>query len=190
MAGYSREAERQNKYMKSLLNGEAPEKRIFVAMGDKEYEKGRKEEREKEQKRMNEISEVMQEARMPWFCPKCKKVMKSHMDDKTWWLYKHCFDCQIQLENKLAIEGKYTDWKKKNELENRLSYITESIEGIKEYKKLEEPKFLRQYAADGVTVDEEKWNMNKELVEKKSDEAISFYKKIQKDIEKELKQYL
>ena len=39
MAGYSREAERQNKYMKSLLNGEAPEKRIFVAMGDKEYEK-------------------------------------------------------------------------------------------------------------------------------------------------------
>ena len=32
--------------------------------------------------------------------------------------------------------------------------------------------------------------MNKELIEKKSDEAISFYENIQKDIEKELKQYL
>ena len=190
MAGYSREAERQNKYMKSLLNGEAPEKRIFVAMGDKEYEKGRKEEREKEQKRMNEISEVMQEARMPWFCPKCKKVMKSHMDDRTWWLYKHCFDCQIQFENKLAIEGKLKGWKNKKELENKLSYIKESIEGIKEYRKQEEPKFLRQTAADGVTVDEEKWNMNKELVVEKTVEAIFFYEKIQKDIEKELKQYL
>ena len=82
------------------------------------------------------------------------------------------------------------DWKNKNELENKLSYIKESIESIKEYKKQEEPKFLYQYAADGVTVDEEKWNMNKELIEKKSDEAISFYKNIQKDIEKELKQYL
>ena len=112
------------------------------------------------------------------------------MDDKTWWLYKHCFDCQIQFENKLVIEGKFKGWKKKKELENRLSYIKESIEGIKEYKKREEPKFLHQSAADGVTVDEEKWSMNKELVEEKSEEAITFYKKIQKDIEKELKQYL
>ena len=32
--------------------------------------------------------------------------------------------------------------------------------------------------------------MNKELIEEKSTEAIIFYKKIQKDIEKELKQYL
>ena len=190
MAGYSRETERQNKYMKSLLNGETPEKRIFVAMGDKEYETGRKKEREKEQKRMNEISEVMKEARVPWFCPKCKKVMKNRWDNKTWWLYKHCFGCQVQFENKLAIKGKLEDWKNKKGLENRLSYIKESIESIKEYKKREEPKFLHQYAADGVTVDEEKWNMNKELVEKKTVEAISFYEKIQKDIEKELKQYL
>ena len=190
MAGYSRENKRQNEALSSILDGKTPEKRIFVAMGDKEYEKGRKEEREKEQKRMNEISEVMQEARMPWFCPKCKKVMKSHWDDKTWWLYKHCFDCQIQFENKLAIEGKLKDWHKKKEFESRLSHIKDIIEGIKEYKKQEEPKFLRQTAANDRVVDEEKWNMNKELVEKKTVEAITFYNKIQKDIEKELKQYL
>ena len=45
MAGDSRETERQNKYMKSLLNGETPEKRIFVAMGNKEHEKERKKEK-------------------------------------------------------------------------------------------------------------------------------------------------
>ncbi len=190
MAGYSRENKRQNEVLKSIIRGETPEKRIFVAMGDREHEKERKKEREEERKRMNEISEVMQEARMPWFCPECKKIMKSHLDDKVWWLYKHCFDCQIQFENKLAIEGKYEGWKNKNELEYRLSYIKDVIEGIKEYKKQEAPKFLHQYAADGVTVDEEEWNINKKLVVEKSVEAISFYEKIQKDIEKELKQYL
>ena len=48
MAGYSRENKRQNEALSSVMRGETPEKRIFVAMGDKEYEKERKKEIEKD----------------------------------------------------------------------------------------------------------------------------------------------
>ena len=47
MAGYSRENERQNKALKSILRGETPEKRIFVAQEDLEFKKKiKKEEKE------------------------------------------------------------------------------------------------------------------------------------------------
>ena len=190
MSGYSRENKRQNEALSSVMRGETPEKRIFVAMGDKEYEKKRIKEREKEQKRMNELSEVMKEARMPWFCPKCTKVMKSHWDDRMWKLYGHCFDCQIQFENKMRINGTWKEYEKKKVLENKLSFINDMINSIDEYKKQDAPKFYRQVAADGVTVDIDKWNMSKKYIEKESKKALIEYKKVKKDIEKELKQYL
>ena len=43
MAGYSRENERQNKALKSILRGETPEKRVFVAQEDLEFKKKAKE---------------------------------------------------------------------------------------------------------------------------------------------------
>ena len=37
MAGYSKENERQNKALKSILKGETPEKRIFIAQEDLDF---------------------------------------------------------------------------------------------------------------------------------------------------------
>ena len=76
MAGYSRENERQNKALKSILRGETPEKRVFVAQEDLEFKKKAKEEAKKEQQRIDERLEITKEVRVPWFCPDCKKVMK------------------------------------------------------------------------------------------------------------------
>ena len=190
MAGYSRESERQNKHMKSLLSGEKPEKRIFVSVEDEEFKKKLKKEWEEEQELIKEKLDMTKEFRLPWFCPKCKKVMKSHLDDKVWRLYKHCFGCQIQFENKMRINGTWKEYEKKKLLENRLSFIKDMIDSIAEWKKSDAPKFYRQVAADGVTVDEDKWNMDKKYIEKEAKKALIEYKKVKKDIEKELKQYL
>ena len=79
----SREEVRQNKAMQSILRGETPEKRIMVGYNKKEEKQvGDK---------IDPISEVMKEVRMPWFCPKCKKVMKKRLDNKIWFIYNHCF---------------------------------------------------------------------------------------------------
>ena len=44
--------------------------------------------------------------RTPWFCPKCNKTMKSHLDDKMYRLYGHCFDCQVKFERERTFSKK------------------------------------------------------------------------------------
>ena len=83
--GYSKESERQNKALGDLLKGKTPEKRVMVGYEGKPEEGGDK---------ISHLSEVMKEARMPWFCPNCKKVMKQRLDNKFWMKFNHCFDCQ------------------------------------------------------------------------------------------------
>ena len=111
MAGYSRENERQNKALQTILDGGTPEKRIFVSMMDKK--------KEKQGDRKSHLTDIMAEARVPWFCPECDKVMKKKLDDKMWRLFGHCFDCQVETENKLRITGEYDDWAEKKVLNNQ-----------------------------------------------------------------------
>ena len=108
MAGYSKERERENKVLADLLSGKEPEKRIMVG-----YE-GQKETKGKE----SDLTKIMKEVRMPLFCPNCGKVMKKRLDDKMWRLFGHCFDCQVEIENKLRITGEYETWEKKKILES------------------------------------------------------------------------
>ena len=111
MAGYSRETERQNKALQTILDGGTPEKRIYIAKEDLNYKKSIQEKKEKERERINEKFEATKEARMPWFCPKCDKVMKKRLDDKMWFLHDHCFDCQLKVEHKMRLDGTYNEWK-------------------------------------------------------------------------------
>ena len=68
-------------------------------------ERGKQKEKQKERERINEKFEATKEARMPWFCPKCDKVMKKRLDDKMWFLHDHCFDCQLEIEHKMRLDG-------------------------------------------------------------------------------------
>ena len=74
--GYSKEAERQNKALENILRGGTPEKRVMVGYNaDKGEDKNGK-------TIESHLTKIMQEARMPWFCPECDKVMKHRLDDK------------------------------------------------------------------------------------------------------------
>ena len=109
--GYSKEQERQNQVLKDLLSGREPEKRVFVGYeGEKETHSGDK---------IDKMTEIMQDVRMPLFCPKCKKVMKHRLDDKMWTLYNNCFNCQMEFENKLRISGEYEEWEANKLKENK-----------------------------------------------------------------------
>ena len=113
MAGYSRESERQNKALKAILRGDSPDKRIMVANVDKEFQDFVKKEREDEQKRVDEKLEATKEARLPWFCPDCKRIMKRRLDERMWYLHGHCFECQVEVENKMMIDGTFDEWENK-----------------------------------------------------------------------------
>ena len=95
-----KESVRENKAIQSILRGETPERRVFVAQEDLEFKKKLKKEAQEEQKRIDEKLEATKEARMPWFCPKCEKVMKRRLDEKMWYLYTHCFNWQIEANHR------------------------------------------------------------------------------------------
>jgi len=173
------ERERQLRARQSILQGETPEKRIFITIGDKEFKEKMRLEREVERKKSNEKFEATKGARMPWFCGKCKKIMKKHLDEKMWYLYNHCFECQVDIENKLRISGKFDEWAQQKVIANKLSWIRDQKQSIEEFKKQDKVEFWEQIRPDGYSVDKEKWNTNFDSVKKESDEALEYLQKIE-----------
>ena len=115
MANYSKDMERQNKALKDLMSGKEYEKDYtLVGYQGKQENLGGK-------TRESELSKTMQSVRMPLFCPKCKKAMKKKLDDKFWRTKGHCFDCQIDFENKLRLKGNgaFEEYARTIELENK-----------------------------------------------------------------------
>ena len=177
--GYSRENQRQSAALQSILRGETPERRIFVANEDLEFKKKLNKEKEEEKKRIDEKFEATKEARVPWFCPECTRVMKKRLDDRMWYLYGHCFECQVRVENKLRIEGTYDEWAEKKIIANKLAWITEQKQSIEEFKNQKAPEFLEQFRPDGYSVDRETWKMNSEGITKQADEALEHLQKLE-----------
>lgn len=179
MAGYSRDIERQNKALQTILDGGTPERKIYIAKEDMEYKKSIQEKNQKERDRINRKFEATKEARMPWFCPKCDKVMKKRLDDKMWFLHDHCFECQLKKEHKMRLDGTYNEWAEKKEIANKLAWIRDQKILIKEFKEQETPEFYQQFRPDGVSLDKEKWNIDKESMIKQADEALEFLEKME-----------
>ena len=179
MSGYSRENKRQNEALQTILHGGTPEKRIFVAQEDLEFKNKIKQEREEEQKRIEEKLEVTKEARVPWFCPECNKVMKRRLDDRMWYLYNHCLDCQVKVETKMRVDGTYDEWAIKKVIANKLAWVREQKQSIEEFKKQDSVEFWQQIRPDGYSVDKEKWQMDIEEIKKQADEALEHLQKIE-----------
>lgn len=50
---------------------------------------------------------------LPLTCPSCKKPMKSdEINKKMYAIHQTCFDCVLEMESKLKLEGKFEDYQK------------------------------------------------------------------------------
>ena len=184
----SKESVRQNKAMQAILRGETPEKRIIVSFEDPKEKKDREKQIKEERERSNERIDALKEAKMPWFCPECNKVMKQKLDDKMYRLHNQCFDCQVRFENKLRIEGKYDEWEQKKMLNNQLSYINDQIHSIEEWKEQTSKPFevFDSVGVEKIELQTEKWSQNTEQVETMSKEALEELNKMKTEVEEKL----
>jgi|TARA_R100001163_G_C4949896_1_gene118108 ribosomal protein L37AE/L43A len=173
---YSKESERQNKALGDVLAGRTPEKRVMVGYEGKKQESG---------DQISRLSDIMKEARMPMFCPKCDVIMKKRLDNKMWLMFGHCFDCQIKIENKLRIEGKYEEWQEKKIKQNKISFLKDSIEQIKEWKDMKAPEWFNNVGINYPELEKEKWNIDDDKIQSMADEAIEEYTKVLKKLESE-----
>jgi len=179
MAGYSKETERQNKALKDLMSGKEHTKEyVQVGYEGKQEDLGGK-------TRESELSKVMQSVRMPWFCPKCNKAMKKKLDDKFWRLMGHCFDCQVEFENKLRIEGKFEEYAQKKMLENQKSQLKDLEQSIDEFESTGGKKvWYNQVGVNTPELEEDKWEMGKQEFEKTIQEARDFIREKKEIVEK------
>jgi ribosomal protein L37AE/L43A len=137
------------------------------------------------------LTDIMASVRTPWFCPKCKKAMKKKLDDKFWRLMGHCFDCQVEFENKLRIND-YSEYEKYAELkvlENQKSYLKDLRESIKEFEKSGgKQTWLNQVGVAAPDVEEETWEMGKEKFETMVENAHEHLKNLQNKLDEKEKQ--
>ena len=181
MAGYSKETERQNKALKDLMSGKEHTKE-YVQVG---YE-GKKEDLGGKT-RESELSEVMQGVRMPLFCPKCDKAMKKKLDDKFWRIKGHCFDCQIDYENKLRVKNysEYENYAKTKVLENQKSQLKDLEQSITDFEKTGGKKtWYNNVGVNTPMLEEDKWEMAEEKFEETIQEARNFIREKKEIVEK------
>ena len=178
MANYSKETERQNKALKDLMSGKEHTKE-YVQVG---YE-GKKENLGGKT-RESELSKTMQSVRMPWFCPKCNKAMKKKLDDKFWRTQGHCFDCQIEIENKMRIEGVFEDYAKTKMLENQKAYLKDMEQSLDDFEKTGGKKtYFNNVGVNTPQLEEDKWEMAEQEFEKTISEARDFIREKRKLVE-------
>ena len=184
----SRERERQIKNISRVARGEKVEKKIYVQMEDLDEKKKRQQQIKLEREEKNNRSDALKEARTPWFCPSCGKVMNKKLDDKMYRLYGHCFDCQIKFENKLRLEGKYENWEKQKVLKNRLSWIKEQVQSVEEWREqsVKPIEVHNSVGVNDVQMEREKWDVNVDNINKMADEALEEFDKMKLDTTKEL----
>jgi len=103
-------------------------------------------------------------------------------------LFNHCFDCQVDFENKLRIEGKYEEWEKTKVLKNKLSWIDEQIKSVSNWEEeaTKQPNFLQQVGVNSVEIEKEKWNVDTKKIKTMATEAIEEYEKMKVETEAEL----
>ena len=173
MAGYSKDAERQNKALGNLLKGEKVEKRAMVGYTPKQKEKG---------DIKSELTDIMSEVRMPLFCKECKKTMKKKLDDKFWRLFGHCWECQIQFEHELRLEGKYDEWANNRAKNNQRAWVDDMIVGIEEWRNERPPDQIYNVGIQNPEVKVEKTQVSQKSLNKFADDAIKDLKKMKENI--------
>ena len=180
MAGYSKEAVRQNEVLKDLLSGKE-HKKSYVQVG---YE-GKVEDKGGET-RKSDLTDIMSTVRMPWFCPSCKKAMKKKLDNKFWRINGHCFDCQIEMENKLRMSGNYEEYAKKKINENKKSYLKDLKSSIDEFEKTGgKAEFFNSVGVVDIELEKEKWEMGEDQFNTVIEEAREYITKLEEAIDEE-----
>lgn len=182
MAGYSKESKRQNKALEDLMSGKEHEK-DYIQVG---YQ-GKAEDRGGET-RKGRLSDIMADLRMPLFCKRCDKAMKKKLDDKMWMRFGHCFDCQIEIENKLRISGEWEKHEKLKVLNNKKSYLKDLQQSIDEFEETGgKAEFFNQVGVNEAQLEKESWEMGEEQFDGIVKEAREHISNLQKDIDEEEK---
>ena len=118
------------------------------------------------------LDKVRKEATLPLFCPNCGSLMKQRNDAKMYKIHKKCFNCVVEMEHKLRIEGNYKSYERKSIANNAVDY-TDHLEAYL----LESLNTSNQgYVSEKGEVERWKGGIDKEKLTTEIKQAISEFK--------------
>ena len=118
------------------------------------------------------LDKMKKEAILPLFCPECSNLMKKRNDTKMYNIHKMCFDCVIDMEGKLKIEGKYDEYER-NAIANNAEAYSDHLES---YLMEALNTSNTQYVSERGEVERWKGGIDKEKLTKEIKESIVEFK--------------
>tara|TARA_Y100001938_G_C8076056_1_gene426157 strand:+ start:1007 stop:1570 length:564 start_codon:yes stop_codon:yes gene_type:complete len=119
---------------------------------------------------VTKLDKAKKEYNMPLFCPKCKKIMKHHLEPQFYRIHKTCRRCVILKEEELKKSGEFDEYRKNiinSEIDNKIQDYKDFVKD----KLNESNKGLVSEAGDV-----EKWDgkLNKEKVDLHTEEVVKY----------------
>lgn len=155
------------KRIQAILRGETP--KISVSMYVDEASENLKpgdtwEDAEGHKWKINKYGDkirecVMQEARMPWFCPKCDSIMSKRLDDKMYWSQGMCFECVLKRDQKMGLEGTFEAFQEKFITDRKIGFFKDARLEINKY--LEDLSNTKNFVNEDGTLEEWVGDMGK-----------------------------
>jgi len=116
------------------------------------------------------------ELTMPMFCPKCKSIMKGKNDKLFWSTHRHCFNCQIDFEHELRLNGVFEEYQ--NRLHNE--GVDKFIEGYKGWLEEMLTSSNQGFVTEAGDVENWKGGVNKDLANQSVSETIKYLESLKR----------
>lgn len=116
---------------------------------------------------INQSISKLQDAKTPWWCPKCKKIMNTRLDTKFYNKKGKCYDCVIVEETEMRANGTWQTYQRKLLYANVIAKVKDTIVELKDVQRtVSKPQIHFQ---DGRF---EEWNVDIDQVKKDLQEEI------------------
>ena len=103
----------------------------------------------------------LDDAKTPWWCPRCNKPMNHRFDIKFWRIRGHCMDCVIKDETEIRRQGKWEEYERKIMLRNYIAQVEDKIAELQSYHdEVSKPEFLIMNENEKTVLMMEKWDIN------------------------------
>ena len=114
---------------------------------------------------------------MPLACPVCHNSMKGNdLNKKMWNIHKMCFDCVIEMEAKIKLEGKWEEYESKMMNDNKNAMVDDFEQAFEDFINTKDGSYVTEAG------DIEKWDgSGKEQLLKYKEEALEYLKKQKKE---------
>ena len=118
------------------------------------------------------LDKVKKEAILPLFCPDCGTLMKHRNDTKMYKIHKKCFNCVMDMEMDVKLNGDFESYERNIVANNAESYLKDLEHHLLELLNTSNSQFVSEKGE----VERWKGGLNKEVMEKEIKQKLKEFK--------------